>query len=272
MSLRRVLLTLTGVVVAYACLCGLVAWQQTSLMFFPSREVRLTPKDYGMQYQDWNLVSSDQAKIHAWSIPPRQGKLWVLHCHGNGGNISHRLEQARRLHDEGLGVVLFDYRGYGRSSGKLWREEQLLGDAQVVYNHLQQAVEGVQIILHGESLGGGVAAALAECNPYQALVLESTFSSLAERAREAYPWLPVRQLSRFQLNTLHRLKNLHGPILIMHGRHDEVIGFHHGEALFAAAPEPKAWVELSGGHNDFDATAWTEGIRKLLSRLEAEKP
>lgn len=270
MSLKRMLLTLTGIVAVYGCVCGLVAWQQTSLIFFPIRELRLTPKDYGMEYQDWNLASSDEAKIHAWSMPPRQGKRWVLHCHGNGGNISHRLEQAKRLHEKGLGVVLFDYRGYGRSSGKLWREEQLIEDAQVVYQELQRRVQDAQIIVHGESLGGGVAAALAERNPYHALILESTFTSLAERAREAYPWLPIRQLSRFQLDTLSRLKNLHGPILVMHGRHDEVIGFHHGEKLFAAAPEPKIWIELAGGHNEFDAPAWSEGIRKLLVQLEAE--
>lgn len=264
------LLTLAACLTAYGCLCGLVAWQQTRLLFFPVREVRLTPRDFGLEYQDWTLASSDDAQIHAWSIPPRTGKRWVLHCHGNGGNISHRLAQARQFHEEGLGVVLFDYRGYGRSSGQLWREDQLIGDAQVVYDHLKKTLKDGQIILHGESLGGGVAAALAENNPYEALVLESTFSSLAARAREAYPWIPVGQLTRFHLDTLSRLKSLHGPILVMHGRHDEVIGFHHGEKLYAAAPDPKIFVELAGAHNEFDSKAWSEGIQKLLTQLEAE--
>lgn len=145
----------------YASLCGLVWWKQTSLMFFPSRELLATPKDAGLQYEQWWLEVEPGVRLSAWKMAGKQGQPWVLVCHGNGGNISHRLELAHRLHELGLGVVLFDYRGYGQSSGQLHRESDLLADAQAVYDRLV-GDSGQPPILYGESLGGGVAALLAE--------------------------------------------------------------------------------------------------------------
>lgn len=261
---RKVLLAAAGLAASYALLCGLVAYKQTSLMFFPSARLEATPKELGLAYQDWNLESSDGALIHAWQIPPPEGQSggWILHCHGNGGNISHRLDVAREFHRLGLGVVLFDYRGYGQSQGQLQNEKQLLADGQAVYDRL--AALGQPIVLYGESLGGGIASYLAEKNPCAGLVLQSTFTRLTDRACEAYPFLPVRQLCRFQLNTLDRLPKIHQPVLVMHGRLDEVIGFHHGQALFARANQPKHWEELSGGHNSIDPGQLAQALDRWL--------
>ena len=254
------LIAAAGLLSGYAALCGLVSWKQTSLLLFPSSELRGKPSDVGMAYSDWRVSSSDGATIHAWQIPPPAGRQrpWVLHCHGNGGNISDRLPLAHHLHRLGLGVVLFDYRGFGHSQGEIGEEKQLLADGQAIYDKL--AAMGQPIILYGESLGGGVASYLAEKNPCAGLVLQSTFTRLTDRASEAYPFLPVRWLSRFQLATIDRLDALRCPILVMHGPADEVIGFHHGQQLYAQARQPKDWVELRGGHNSTDLTQVSESV------------
>ena len=246
------MIAVAGLLVGYAALCGLVSWKQTSLMLFPDSNLRGTPRDLGLEYSDWSVPSTDGAVLHGWQIPPPGGgqQGWLLHCHGNGGNISDRLLVAQQFHAIGLGVVLFDYRGFGHSQGQIGEEKQLLADGQAVYDRLAALKQPV--LLYGESLGGGVASYLAQQNPCAGLVLQSTFTRLTDRASEAYPFLPVRWLSRFQLPTIDRLESIHCPILVMHGRDDEVIGFHHGQQLFARAKSPKAWVELRGGHNSVD--------------------
>jgi uncharacterized protein len=263
---NRVVALLTTLVAGYTALCVAVAWRQTSLIFFPTREVRLTPTDVALPYEEWSLHTGDGATLHAWKIPPAaEPKFWVVHCHGNGGNISHRLDVARLFHSVGVGVVLFDYRGYGRSQGELRNEAQLLQDGQAVYDRV--AALGKPVILYGESLGGGVAAALAEKNPYAGLVLQSTFTRLTDRAAELYPFLPIRWLSRFRLATVDRLPKLHGPVLVMHSSEDEIIPAHHGQRLHAAAPEPKLWKQLRGGHNELDGESWTAAMREFLELL-----
>lgn len=257
---------LTTLAAGYAALCAGVAWQQTSLIFFPTREVRLTPRDVGLAFEEWTVRTPDGATLHAWKIPPPgEPKYWVLHCHGNGGNISHRLGMARLFHSLGLGLVLFDYRGYGRSEGSLSNEAQILQDGQAMYHRV--AALGKPVILYGESLGGGVAAALAETNPYAGLVLQSTFTRLTDRAAELYFFLPIRLLSRFRLATIDRLPRLHGPVLVMHSPQDEIIPVHHGRRLYEASPEPRVWAELSGLHNDLDDELWKQGMKDFLQQM-----
>lgn len=258
------LLAVSWLLGGYAALCGLVAWKQTSLMFFPTLGVQATPGDVGLDYTELTIPSSDGAVLHGWRIPAPPGRFrgWLLHCHGNGGNISGRLDIARRFHKLGLGVVLFDYRGFGKSQGQLYREEQLLADGQACYNQLAELHQ--PIFLYGESLGGGVASYLAQHNPCAGLILQSTFTRLSDRASEAYPFLPVRWLSRFQLPTIDRLASLQCPVLVMHGPADEVIGFHHGQQLYAQARQPKSWVELGGGHNDPDLDQLSAGLEHWI--------
>lgn len=236
------------VLLGYLSLCGAMWYWQTRFMLFPRVGLVRTPRDVGLTFEEWQ-VPSGNSQVVAWQIAPAAGaNQWILHCHGNGGNIDGRLELARELCQRGLGVVLFDYRGYGRSTGVISRESELVQDAQAVYDRLAQLRQPIYI--YGESLGGGVASWLAEKNACQGLVLQSTFTSFLERAGENYPFLPLSLLSRFQLDTRARLARLNCPVLVIHGNRDEVIGFHHGQALFAAAREPKTWVAVEGGRHD----------------------
>ncbi len=244
--LKKVLLgtALLGAL-GYLSLCGAMYYWQTSFMLFPRVGLQRTPKDLGLTFEEWQIPSGSNQLV-AWKIEPAQGAgQWVLHCHGNGGNIDGRLELAHELCRRGIGVVLFDYRGYGRSTGAISSESELFEDGQAVYERLAQLHQPIWI--YGESLGGGVASCLAEKNECRGLVLQSTFTSFLERASENYPFLPLSRLSRFELNTRARLARLQCPVLVIHGNRDEVIGLAHGQALFAAAQEPKKWVEVEGG-------------------------
>jgi len=264
---HRMLTAAAALLTGYGALCGLVWWRQTDLILFPTQEMLGTPADLGLTYQDLRIATSDGSLLQAWKIPPPAGsqRPWVLHCHGNGGNLSYRLEVAQQLHRLGLGVWLFDYRGYGQSQGRIRQEEDLLADGKAVYDELAQLHQ--PIILYGESLGGGVASYLALKNPCSGLILQSTFTSLTDRAGEAYPFLPIRWISRFRLDTRKRLPDLKCPVLVLHSRQDEMIGYHHGQQLLQAAGSKGSWGELSGGHNEVDFRQVAQAVEGWLKQL-----
>ena len=208
--------------------------------------------------------------IHGWFVPGAS-KRAVLYFHGNAGNISHRLHSIRQFRDLGLSVFIIDYRGYGESRGKP-AENGLYRDAQAAWNYLvdDRGVEPRNIILFGRSLGGSVASWLAVQERPGALIVDSSFTSVPDIGQEAYPWLPVRWLSRFQHPTLEHVTKVACPILVVHSRDDEIIPFHHGEAIFNAANEPKAFLEIRGGHNDAHANSaaiYLDGVRKFVESL-----
>lgn len=263
--LRKMLVGVTCLgFLSYLGLCGAMSYCQASLTLFPTVGLAHTPKDLGLNFEEWRLPSGPGTVV-AWKITPAGGAHhWLLHCHGNGGNIVGRLGLAHELSGRGFGVVLFDYRGFGASSGQINSQSDLYQDAQAVYDRLAQ--EKQPIWLYGESLGGGVASYLAEKNGCAGLVLQSTFTSFNQRASESYPFLPVNWLSRFQMDSRARLAGLKCPVLVIHGRQDEVIGFHHGQQLFAAAREPKTWLELDGGHNDLPEDVLAKAVAEWADK------
>ncbi|MCK4602008.1 MAG: alpha/beta hydrolase, partial [Phycisphaerae bacterium] len=202
-----------------------------------------------------------------------EARATVLFCHGNGGNISHRLTTINMLHEMGLDVFLFDYRGYGRSEGAPSEAGTYL-DAEAAWRYLteQRALEAGRIVIHGRSLGGSIAAYLARDREPAALVVEQTPSSIPEIAADLYPFFPralVRWLSRFDYNTLDYVKAVKCPVLVIHSRDDEMIPFSHGRRIFEAAGEPKEFIELRGRHNDAFAVS-EEIYRKRLGQFISE--
>jgi hypothetical protein len=194
----------------------------------------------------------------------------VLFCHGNGGNVSHRLEVYAALLDTGVNVFGFDYRGYGASAGRPSEAGTYL-DAQAACQWLRQrGFAGANIVAFGESLGGGVASELARRESLAGLILQSTFTSIPELGAELFPWLPVRWLARIKYDTLSKLPLLNLPVLVMHSRADTLIPFHHGQRLFAAAHPPKLFWELSGDHNEpleADRAKFVAGVEKFFTLL-----
>lgn len=241
-------------VALYAALMLVLFLRQDGMVYYPNlggREYEATPAQTGLPYEAVTLTASDGIRLDAWFVPAERSRGVLLYAHGNGGNISHRLDAIRIFHDMGLSVFIFDYRGYGKSTGKP-SEEGTYRDAEAAWQYLvrQRGIEPMRVVLFGESLGGAIAAQLAARHQPGALILASAFTSVPDMAAELYPWLPVRWLSRYRYETRRYLQDIHAPVLILHSRTDEIIPYSHGRALYEAVHEPRRFLELRGGHND----------------------
>ncbi|MEA3546234.1 MAG: alpha/beta hydrolase [Thermodesulfobacteriota bacterium] len=235
----------------------------------------MSPVDVGLPYESVKLVTSDNVQLDGWYIPAPHARGVVLFCHGNAGNISHRLESLLLFNKLGFSTLIFDYRGYGRSQGKP-SEQGMYKDAEIAWQHLTQerGVPPPQIILFGRSLGAAVTAHLATIHTPAALILESCFTSVPDIAADLYPFLPVRLLSRLDYNAIKKLENVPCPVLIAHSPNDEIIPYKHGRALYAAAKEPKRFLELRGGHNDgflVTGKVYRDGLDSFLSEILGSK-
>lgn len=226
---------------------------QTNLIHLPdlpSRRVDATPYQVGLKFETVELITEDGVKLHAWFIPHDRPRATLLFFHSNAGNISHRLDSLEIFNALGLAVFIFDYRGYGNSEGRP-SEQGIYRDAQAAWRYLTETrrVPGERILLFGRSLGGAVAAYIGAEKNAMGVVLESTFTSVPDIAADLYPWLPARRLARYYYNSLERMEAINCPVMVIHSRHDEIIPFEHGRALFQRANEPKRFLELSGDHN-----------------------
>jgi len=229
---------------------GLRRLERTNL-YFPNRNMEGDPSLLQLGFEDLRLTAADGTTIHAWYIPLRPDSPVVLFCHGNGGNISHRLDKLLLLRRAGASVLLFDYRGYGRSSGRP-DEEGTYQDAEAAYRWLSEVkqVPPARIVAHGESLGGAVALELALRRRVGGLVLDSAFTSVIEMGQRLFPFLPVALVARFRYDNLAKAHRLSCPVLLMHSPQDDIVPYDMGRRLFAALPQPKTFCELTGSHNE----------------------
>ncbi|TVR49222.1 MAG: alpha/beta hydrolase [Planctomycetota bacterium] len=260
---------LSTLLLGYLIIAVLLWAMQERMIFIPTvGEAETTPDRWGLPFERHRLQTSDGESIDVWWMPHHKTGPVILFCHGNAGNLGHRIDTFRALSMQGWSVVSFDYRGYGTSSGRP-SEHGLYLDAQRVWEFLVEdmGISAERIVLHGRSLGGGVAAYLAEQHQAAGLILESTFTSLPDVAAGLYPFLPVRLLARHHFPTVKRLPQIDMPLLVIHGKGDRSIPFHHGEALYAAAAEPKFFQALEGDHNAgfiYEADVWIGAIADFV--------
>lgn len=242
-----ILLIVMGLCLALA---ALMYFFQDRMMYLPLRAIGATPAERGLAYEEVRIETADGVALAGWYVPAAPERGVVLFFHGNAGNISHRLDTLELFHDLGLSTLIIDYRGYGQSQGRPSEQGTYL-DAEAAWRYLveERQVPPDRMIFFGRSLGGAVAAYLAQRHPPRALILESTFTSAPDIAADIFSFLPVRPLVRFQYNTLARLADIRCPVLIVHSPDDEVIPYSHGRRLFAAAAEPREFLEIRGGHN-----------------------
>jgi fermentation-respiration switch protein FrsA (DUF1100 family) len=263
---------LVGVALAYAALVAFVWYIQDRLIYYPQmgREIASTPAARGVPYDDFTITTEDGEKLNVWWVPALSPRGAVLLFHGNAGNISHRLEYALMFRGLGYSTLLVDYRGYGKSSGKP-SEEGTYKDADAAWRWLTRTrgIPEDRIVVFGESLGGGVASWLAARHEPRALVLASTFTSAVDLGAQVYGFLPVRLISRYRYPTLERLHDVRSPVLVIHSANDDIIPFSHGQRLYEAAPEPKALLEIRGGHNDGFVFVRPEWVRALGEFVDA---
>jgi fermentation-respiration switch protein FrsA (DUF1100 family) len=250
---------------------GLLIFEK-KLIYFPARELELAPSDLGLRSEEAPLVGEDGVRIHAWFLPRPGSRLTVLVSHGNAGNISHRLHRAALLEAAlDADVLLYDYRGYGRSEGAP-DEEGTYRDSRAAYRYLVEGrgVRPERLVLFGESLGSAVTLELALTHPCAAVVLESPFTSIRDMVRVALPLMPLGAFVRTRYDNLAKVGKLRVPLLVMHGDRDGVVPFEQGQRLFAAAPEPKRFFRIAGADHNDTYLKGGEPYRRALAAFVAD--
>jgi fermentation-respiration switch protein FrsA (DUF1100 family) len=223
-----------------------------------------------LEHEDVNFTSADGTRLHGWYVEHPQPKVVILYCHGNGTHVAYMAEFLREMRDDfGASIFAFDFRGYGRSEGKPG-EKGILEDSEAAQEWLAKraGIKPQDIVLMGRSLGGGIALHLAAKNGARGVILQNTFTSLPDAAATHYPWIPVRLLMKNRYDSISRISNYNGPLLISHGTADTIVPFAHGQKLFQLATGPKEFVEIVGGdHNDPEPEHYVPTLHKFLDSL-----
>lgn len=274
-------LTLAALMIGglYLVLSLYIYFAQSSMVFLPQRSLVSTPDGIGLAFEEIHTVTSDSVAIHGWFVPALKSRGTLLFSHGNAGNISHRLQLIQLYRGLGLDVLIYDYRGYGKSEGKP-DEQGTYRDIRAIWNYMtnERMIPPDRIIVLGRSLGAALATHLAfelaeEGSPSPAgVMLESPFTSIPDMGAELYPFLPIRLLARIDYNNVAKVRRIHVPLLVVHSVDDEITPFRHGEAVFAAANEPKTFVEISGSHDDAYFIAENRYLQAMRKFVEETLP
>ncbi|WP_226634986.1 alpha/beta hydrolase [Brevundimonas poindexterae] len=232
----------------YLAVAGLVYVNQRSLMYFPDAE-RSAPDAAGPAIQVVEIATDDGERLVGWWLPPQEGQPTLLFFNGNAAGLAGQRGRWRRIADQGLGFLAIGYRGYDGSTGSP-SEAGLHEDARAAWDWLAARTDTADIVIHGFSLGSGVATRLATERPARALILEAPYTSTADVAARSYPWLPVRWLMKDQYRSADIIDQVDMPILILHGNVDEVIPYDLGRTLYDRAPAPKQFIRMIGSNHN----------------------
>jgi alpha-beta hydrolase superfamily lysophospholipase len=268
----RALRTLIGAALTlaalYAALLALVWWQQERLIFMPSR----LPADHRFAFGDdvheaWIEVPG--ARLHALYLRNAQPRGVVFFLHGNAGSLDSWFTNADFYRQLNFDLFMLDYRGYGKSSGRVESQAQLEADVRAAWASIAPRYAGSKRVLLGRSLGSALAASLAADVQPELLVLVSPYESLATLAAEHYRWVPS-SLLRYPLRTDEALSRVKSPVLLLHGERDNLIAPRHSERLLRFAPQAERVLIRGAGHNDLQA--FPQYLEALAARLRAPGP
>ena len=274
-GLTRLARSLTRLVVGVliACLLLVVALMffENSLIFFPMKYPDGQWDTSGTAIEDAEFTAADGTKLHGWYLPRSNPRAVLLFCHGNAGNITHRLPAILQLNEVvGASVMIFDYRGYGRSQGSP-DEQGVMQDARAARAWLanKEGIAERDVVLLGESLGGAVAVDLAAQDGARGLVLQRSFTSIPDMAAYHYSWFPAGSLLRTRLDSLAKIGAYHGPLLLSHSVDDTIVPYAMGERLFKAANEPKQFIRQEGrDHNDPEGPEYYRELKRFIEGLK----
>ena len=259
-----------GAIVAYGAVVGVMYFAQRSLMYMPDI-ARVSPAAAGLpQAEEIALTTADSERLVAWHVAPRSDRPVILYFQGNGGSLRHRAHRLARLARDGFGVLAVSYRGFGGSTGSP-SETGLLLDAAAAYRFCTDRYAAERIVVWGESLGSGVAVALASKHAVGRLILEAPFTSAADVARLSYPLIPVGLLMKDQFRSDARIGAITVPTLVLHGELDRVVPIAFGERLYATIRAPKRFVRFADGeHEGLDAYGAITVVRDFLAAAPAD--
>lgn len=270
-SIKRMLTIIAaGLVLGYLLIVVIAYLRQDKMLYFPTNDIESTPNNIGLEYDDLTLKTKDGLDISAWYVPAEDARGIVLFCHGNAGNISHRLDTIRIFHGLGLGVLIFDYRGYGKSQGRP-EEKGTYMDAEAAWAYIVDTlgINPENVVIFGRSLGGAVAAEIALRKQSGVLIVESGFTSVPDLGKKFLPYLPVRLIAKHKYETIDKVDKIVMPKLFIHSPEDEIVPYGHGEELFEKAGEPKEFLRIKGGHNDgfiISGKTYVDGLQDFLDR------
>ena len=273
-TVKRVMIFLA---ITYAALMLALVLMETSLVY-PAPKFPAGNWNPSFEHQDVEFAAADGVKLHAWLIPnptPRETPRHILYCHGNGENVAYTASflAPTLVGDLGADVMIFDYRGYGKSEGSPF-EAGIKLDAEKALGVFceRRGIQPKDVILMGSSLGGGVATHLAATKGCKALVLQKTFSSLPDVAASKYPMFPIRLLMRNRFNSAKAIQDYDGPLFMAQGNQDGLIPIRFGKKLYANKPanDLNRFVELDGfGHNDGFPQGYWKQLDDWLSQVES---
>jgi fermentation-respiration switch protein FrsA (DUF1100 family) len=274
-SIRRTLARTIGfLLAAYLTVVVLMFSLQNSLIFFPAVYPDGSWNPRGLDFEDAWFEADDGTRLHGWYVAHEQPRAVILFAHGNAGNLSHRAGIVQALVQKlGVSVMIFDYRGYGRSAGSP-TTKGILSDGRAARRWLAEraGIDQQQIVLMGESLGGAVMVDLAAKDGARALILEDTFSSLGDVGAHHYPWLPVRLLLGSDLDSVGKIGDYHGYLMMIHGEADTIVPLALARRLFDAANEPKSFIKIPGAdHNDPPDEYYFQALDSLLWVLDQQR-
>lgn len=242
-GMQRMLFSFYLILATYVIIVAGMYLMQRRYLYLPDTHL-LAPANYGLNdFLTIRLTAADGTRLMGWYHPAKANMPTLLYFHGNAGNLNMRALRYQHFAEAGLGVVALSYRGYGGSAGSP-SEQGLYQDARAALQYATQtlALKPSQLIYFGESLGSGVAVQLASEIAPGLLALEAPYTSVAARAQEIYPLLPVKWMLRDRFDSLSKIKKVQAPLLLLHGELDQVIPVTHGRAMLAAANEPKKGI------------------------------
>jgi len=266
-----ILALLKIVAVSYFVIIVAFYFLQSRMLFQSTKGLDRTPNVYEWAYESVRLDVGEHITTGWWIPYGEDSKGVILFSHGNAGNMAGRLESVFLFRKMGFDVLVYDYGGYGESTGAS-SEGRCYADIRAMYDWLteEKAIPAERIVLFGRSLGGGVTSELAQEVKVAAVIVESTFKSVSARAQEIFPFLPAKLIVKNRFENHSKIDSFLSPVLIVHSPDDTLIPFHHGRALFDAATEPKSFLEISGDHNEGfwkSGDLYTQGLTDFLQPL-----
>ncbi len=249
---------------------------EEQFIYYPTREIGDTPARWKLPFEEAFFPTADGLTLHGWFVPREGARTTLILVHGNGGNISHRLEMMALFHTRlNAHLFIFDYRGYGKSGGAPSEEGTYQdGEAALQYLGARRDVDPRRIVYFGQSLGAAVAVEMALRHPPLGLILEAPFTSVQEMTNRAIPLLPLGFLFRTRYDSLSKIGRVTAPLLLLHGDRDTIVPFEMGRRIFEAAGEPKEFYTIRGAdHNDtyfVGGEAYLTTLARFIDKLDAQ--